>query len=307
LMLIEKRKEEKEMEKEAEKRRKEMETYKLVETSHENDVPRMLHDGDTDVLPPLEELPATTVTSVVPNVVPTEVPTDDDSDGEFTGEIGDDVRGEVIGDISVVDPQTPLNELSADVKPVEAIIKPNLNPNFTLNKFGRRFHKTMVDKLSPMLRKINGYKYAEVVNNTATFIITSMTFYEVMFGPNEKEKHLLIFGALDLKSKIITKIDPSFYAQETMSEHDDFLRRIGKKMQPGLVNPMPQQFGAMGPIAGTTTTPRANESVPLDDSDDEKEMPDAPELVSADVGPKSNPFDAIIDPDEDYVDLGVVG
>jgi hypothetical protein len=141
---------------------------------------------------------------------------------------------------SIVNPENNIVESkqSEETNINEDIVYSKLAPYYKLNKYGRRFYKVMRDKLGSMLTRLDPYKYKyiELANTNARFVMENLTVYEVNFGTNSNEKYYLAFGSLDLKSKVITKIDPTFYAQDTMSEYDDFIRRLDNKARPGLAD-----------------------------------------------------------------------
>lgn len=95
------------------------------------------------------------------------------------------------------------------------------------NKYFRRFFEDIRSQFK--LEPLKEYLYCEVVTQTTEMVITNSLVYEIKMPLEIKNKYLLIVGDLQMKSKLISQIDPGYKSDISVKHQNDFLEQILSK------------------------------------------------------------------------------
>ena len=95
------------------------------------------------------------------------------------------------------------------------------------NKYHRNFMTKLTSKFT--INPIREYYYFEAKMNITCMIISDVKAYRIVMPENTPHQYFLITGDLQLKTKLMSEIDPAYNASNKQSDYDDFMKRIADK------------------------------------------------------------------------------
>ena len=101
------------------------------------------------------------------------------------------------------------------------------NPKPERNKFYRNFMKDLRAKFT--LEPQDKFKFMEVKKDTTLMVVDGTMVYKIVMPAKTKETYLLVVGDLDMKSRLIRRIDPNYKSEKVFQEQNEFLERIKAK------------------------------------------------------------------------------
>ena len=92
-------------------------------------------------------------------------------------------------------------------------------------------HRRFIDDLTAKFKLEEQPKYAffEAQSDTSKMVIEQAKVHKIIFKNSGIDTHYLILGDLQLKSKVISRIDPNHNAEDMYRDHNDFMERIKAK------------------------------------------------------------------------------
>ena len=95
------------------------------------------------------------------------------------------------------------------------------------NKYHRNFMTKLTSKFT--ITPIREYFYFESKMNITKMIISDAHAYRISMPENTPHQYFLVTGDLQIKSKVMTEIDPSYDAKSQQTEYEDFMKRVEEK------------------------------------------------------------------------------